>query len=590
MKQVLQNLGSGETSLADVPAPLARRGLLLIRTEASLVSLGTEKMLVSFGQANLLEKARQQPEKVKQVIQKIGTDGLRPTIEAVRAKLDQPLALGYCNAGRVVGIGDGVTGFSLLNRVVSNGAHAEVVSVSKHLCARIPDNVSSEAAAFTVVAAIGLQGVRLAAPSVGETVAVIGLGLIGLLTVQILRANGCRVLGTDFDSKKCALARRFGAETVDLSMGGDPLAAAEAFSRGRGVDAVLITASTKSSEPVSQAARMCRKRGRIVLVGVTGLELNRSEFYEKELTFQVSCSYGPGRYDPAYEQGGHDYPVGFVRWTEQRNFEAVLDLMASGAVDPTPLISHRFPIERAVEAYDLVGQGEGLGIVLSYAPGERREAIGERRIRLPSDRPTVRPFDRSTGAAPVIGVIGAGNYTGQTLLPALAKTGARLHTIISGGGVTAVHLGRKFRFEHAGTSAAEVFADPEINTVLITTRHDSHARYVLEALRAGKRVFVEKPLCLSLEELEEIGGAVGGEARDVIARTTQRSSLQEGNIQMEGPALSGPFREGRTTQRSSLQDGNIQMEGPAPSGPFREARTTQRSSLQEGNIQMEGPA
>jgi predicted dehydrogenase len=496
MKQILQHLGSGETLLADVPAPLVRSGHLLIRTESSLVSLGTERMLVSFGQANLLDKARQQPERVKQVLQKIRTDGLFVTVEAVRARLDQPLPLGYCNAGTVIEVGAGVTGFSPGDRVISNGAHAEIVCVPRNLCCRIPDEVSTAEAPFAVVAAIALQGIRLAAPTVGETVVVVGLGLIGLLAVQILRANGCRVLGTDLDPAKCALARAFGAETVDLGGGNDPVAAADAFSRGRGVDAVIITASTRSSEPVSQSARMCRKRGRIVLVGETGLQLNRAEFYEKELSFQVSCSYGPGRYDADYEQSGHDYPPGFVRWTEQRNFEAVLDLLASGAIRTESLTSHHFDIENALEAYALVAEGRGLGILLGYPPG-RPEVTFARVVALPKPAPP-RP------EAAIVGMIGAGNYSRQTLLPALMTTGARLRLIVSSAGVTAAHLGRKFGFEQAGTDASAVFADPEINTVLITTRHDSHARLVLDGLRAGKRIFVEKPLAITEAELDDL--------------------------------------------------------------------------------------
>lgn len=498
MRQILQNLRSGETLLADVPAPGVRAGHVLIRTETSLVSLGTERMLVSFGQANLLDKARQQPDKVKQVLQKIRTDGLFPTIEAVRSKLDQPLALGYCNAGVVLAVGDGVQGFSVGDRVVSNGPHAEVVCIPENLCARIPDGISPETAAFTIVGSIGLQGVRLAAPTVGESVVVVGLGLIGLLTVQILRANGCRVLGTDFDKAKCALARELGAEVVDLSAGTDAVAAAEVFSRGRGVDAVLITASTKSNEPVSQAARMCRKRGRIVLVGVVGLELNRAEFYEKELSFQVSCSYGPGRYDPQYEQGGHDYPVGLVRWTEQRNFEAVLDLMAAGAVETGPLVSHRFKLDNALQAYELVAQGRGLGIVLEYSKGGEPTVTTAQRIPLPSASAT----DGSTGRSVVVSALGAGNFAGQVLLPALVKAGAKLQTLVSVSGVTAAHFGRKLGFAAAGTNERTAFDDTAVEAVVIATRHSSHARLVGEAIAAGKAVFVEKPLCVTREELD----------------------------------------------------------------------------------------
>src|SRR5882672_9001283 len=340
MRQVLQELGSGRTILAEVPEPATPQGSLRILTHRSLISAGTERMLVEFGRAGWVERARQQPERVRQVLDKLRTDGVAATLEAVRSKLDQTLPLGYCNVGEV-DAGVDVSGFSAGDRVVSNGPHAEVVTVPVNLCARIPAAVSDDAAAFAVLGAIGLQGVRLAAPTLGESFVVTGLGLIGLITVQLLRANGCRVLGIDPDPSRTALARQFGALTVDLGRGEDPLAAAADFTGGHGVDGVLISAATKSDEPVSQAAHMCRKRGRIVLVGVTGLQLNRADFYEKELTFQVSCSYGPGRYDPDYEQGGRDYPFGFVRWTEQRNFEAVLELMTSNRLDVLPLITHR---------------------------------------------------------------------------------------------------------------------------------------------------------------------------------------------------------------------------------------------------------
>lgn len=348
MKQILQNLKTGRTELAQVPAPGAGSGHVLVKTDISLISAGTERMLISFGKAGLIDKMRQQPDKVKQVLDKIRTDGLAPTIEAVQSKLNQPVALGYCNVGRVL---DGASFFKENERVVSNGPHAEFVRVPRNLCAAVPDEVSDEEAAFTVVGAIALQGIRLAQPSLGEAFVVTGLGLIGLLAVQLLRAHGCRVLGIDYDASKLELARSFGAETVNLSRSEDPVSLSERFSRGRGVDGVIITAATRSSELVHQAALMCRKRGRIVLVGVTGLELSRDDFYKKELSFQVSCSYGPGRYDPSYEEKGCDYPAGYVRWTEQRNFEAVLDMMASGALDLKPLISHKFSMDRAESAY-----------------------------------------------------------------------------------------------------------------------------------------------------------------------------------------------------------------------------------------------
>jgi predicted dehydrogenase/threonine dehydrogenase-like Zn-dependent dehydrogenase len=506
MKQVLQSLQNGATKLTEVPAPSAMTGQLLIHTNISLVSAGTERMLVEFGKANWLDKVRQQPDKVRMVLDKVRTEGLAVTVEAVRSKLDQPLAPGYCNVGRVAELGVGVKGLAVGDRVVSNGKHAEVVCVPKNLCARIPDSVADEQAAFAVLAAIGLQGIRLAKPTLGECVVVTGLGLIGLLTVQMLRAQGCRVLGIDFDPQRLALARQFGAEVVNPDAGENVLAAAQTFSRGRGVDAVIITASTQSNEPVNQAAKMCRTRGRIVLVGVTGLELSRADFYEKELSFQVSCSYGPGRYDPAYEKGGQDYPVGFVRWTEQRNFEAVLDLMASGQLDVAPLITHRFPLERAPDAYALLTSAEpSLGILLEYPAAARAGPVR------PAEGRTVLLAPAALAPAKGgIAFLGAGNYAGRVLMPAFRKAGAQLHTVVSAGGVSAAHYGRKFGFSKASTDASEVLADPAVDTVVIATRHNVHARQVLAALRAGKHVFCEKPLCLTLDELAEIDAEASG--------------------------------------------------------------------------------
>jgi predicted dehydrogenase/threonine dehydrogenase-like Zn-dependent dehydrogenase len=510
MKQILQSISSGRTEVADVPCPSVKRGQLLIRTSQTLVSAGTERMLIEFGKAGWIDKARQQPDKVRMVLDKIKTDGLLPTLEAVFNKLDQPLPLGYCNVGHVIEVGVGGMTFSVADRVVSNGKHAEVVSVPANLCAKVPDVVSDDEASFTVLGAIALQGIRLVQPTLGETVVVTGLGLIGLVTVQLLRAHGCRVLGLDFDAEKLALAQSFGAEVVNLAAGQDPVLTAQAYSRGRGVDAVIITASTKSNEPVRQAALMCRKRGRIVLVGVAGLELSRADFYEKELTFQVSCSYGPGRYDPNYEEQGNDYPVGFVRWTEQRNFEAVLDMMANGRLDVMPLISHRFPIEAAEQAYDLVGGGgRSLGILLSY-PHDQRSMLAVRRQTAelrPQASPPNQPLSSEGTKESVrasLGFVGAGNYATAVLIPAFKAAGARLKTVASSGGVSGLHAGRKFGFETTTTDTASVLADAAVSAVVITTRHDSHARLVCEALREGKHVFVEKPLCLTLDELEEI--------------------------------------------------------------------------------------
>ncbi|MCH7861089.1 bi-domain-containing oxidoreductase [Sphingomonas sp. NPDC092331] len=499
MKQILQSLKTGETEVVDVPMPGVGRGRLLIDTSVTLVSAGTERMLVEFGKGNWLSKARQQPDKVKMVLQKVRSDGLAATLEAVRSKLDQPITLGYCNVGTVLKYGADVRGFAVGDRVVSNGQHAEMVSVPANLTVRIPDAVSDEQAVFTVLGAIGLQGIRLVQPTLGECVVVTGLGLIGLLTVQMLVAQGCRVLGIDTNPERLALARQFGAETVHAAE--DVLSAASAFSRGRGVDAVLLTAATKSSDPVSQAAQMCRKRGRIVLVGVTGLNLSRADFYEKELSFQVSCSYGPGRYDPAYEEQGQDYPIGFVRWTEQRNFEAVLDLMAAGKIDVAPLITHRFAIDDAGDAYSLLASSEpSLGILLDYPEPAEPGAGTARTLQLSQAQP---------GGRGSLTVLGAGNYASRTLIPAFIKAGAIPHALASANGSSAAFFARKFGFALASSDTAAMIADPQSDTVVIGTRHDSHARLTLDALRAGKHVFCEKPLCLTLDELAEIEEEAG---------------------------------------------------------------------------------
>lgn len=551
MKQILQNLGDGETLLAEVAAPGVRPGYLLVETEASLVSLGTEKMLVDFGRAGWLEKVRKQPEKVKQVLQKIKTDGLFPTIDAVRSKLEEPVQLGYCNAGRVLAVGAGVEGFAVGDRVASNGPHAEVVCVPKNLCAKVPEGVGAEDAAFTVLGSIALQGVRLLAPALGENVVVTGLGLIGLVAVQILQAAGCRVFGLDFDPAKCALARELGAQALDLSTGADPVAATAQWTQGRGVDAVLITASTKSSEPVSQAARMSRKRGRVVLVGVTGLELNRSEFYEKEISFQVSCSYGPGRYDESYEQDGRDYPLPYVRWTEGRNFAAVLDLLAAGRLNIARLVSHRFDFENALEAYQVVGSGKALGIVLSYKTGKAGDgklartlataATATETATAVASASATTPANSTPPATITAGFLGAGNFTGRTLLPAMKGLPVRLRTIVSAGGVTGAHLAAKFGFAQSSTDAQSVLGDPAVDAVFITTRHNAHARQVLAALDAGKHVFVEKPLCLTLDELAAIrDAATARPAQILMLGFNRRFSPHTAAVRDALRAISGP--------------------------------------------------
>jgi predicted dehydrogenase/threonine dehydrogenase-like Zn-dependent dehydrogenase len=504
LKQVLQDIKKGNTSLVTAPSPKVSKGKLLIHTCNSLISTGTERMLVDFGKASYLQKARQQPEKVAMVLEKIKTDGLLTTIEAVQSKLDQPLPSGYCNVGIVAEVGEDVQGFQIGDRVVSNGPHADIVHISQNLCSKIPDQVDDEQATFTVVASIALQGLRLAQPTLGECFVVTGVGLIGLLAVQLLRAHGCRVLAIDLDDKKLQLAKEFGAEICNPSLGEDPVATGMAFSRSHGVDGVIITASTKSNDPMTQAARMCRKRGRIVLVGVTGLELNRADFYEKELSFQVSCSYGPGRYDPEYEEKGLDYPIGFVRWTEQRNFEAVLDMLSSGQLNIKPLITHTFDFEDSPLAYQkLTADNSCLGIILKYTSEPRERAVHKVDLK----NPVV--FDSKK---PILGVIGAGNYAARVLLPACKKAGAQCHTLVTSGGINAVIQGNKIGFAQASTDIDALLANPEINTVVIATRHNSHASLVVKALNAGKQVFVEKPLAINLQSLAEVEAAYHSKA------------------------------------------------------------------------------
>ena len=501
MKQILQNISNGETSIVDIPSPKNIPGSLLISTSNSLISAGTERMLIEFGKANYLQKARQQPDKVREVIDKVRTDGVFSTYEAIKSKLDQPIPLGYCNAGVV--INSMVEGFSSGDRVISNGNHAEIVRVPKNLCAKIPDEVDDESAAFTVIGSISLQGIRLTNPTLGETVVVSGLGLVGLISVQMLLANGCRVLGIDYDSERCALAKSFGAEIVDLSKDQDPLEICSSFTSSHGADAVIITASTESNELIHEAAQMCRKRGRIVLVGVTGLNLNRDDFFEKELTFQVSASYGPGRYDSNYEENGNDYPIGFVRWTEQRNFEAVLEMMRSGSLNLKSLVTHRYSIEDGLKAYKALEESSSLAILIDYKD-KVKNAEGTRTISLKKLKSNLQTGNN----IPNIAVIGAGNHASRTLIPALKKTKGNLHTLYSSGGVSGFHHGIKAGFQNTSTDIDEIWSSKEIDTVVVATRHDNHAELVVKALDNGKNIFVEKPLALTLGQLKNIDDAV----------------------------------------------------------------------------------
>lgn len=492
---VLQDLSDGATRLVDAPAPNAGRSGIVIATQASVVSAGTERMLVDFGRASLLGKARSQPHRVAEVIDKARTDGIGTTVDAVRSKLAQPIPLGYSSGGVVVEVGAEVAGVAVGDLVATAGAHAELSAVPVNLTAPVPAGVAPEHAAFATIGSIALQGVRLAQPTVGERFAVIGLGLVGLLTVQILQAQGCHVLGIDPNPARRARAEDYGATTVDA--GQDVLAAAAELTGGRGIDGVIICASTTSNEPVHQAAQMSRQRGRIVLVGVTGLELQRADFYEKELTFQVSSSYGPGRYDPAYEDGGHDYPFGLVRWTAARNMEAVLGLIATGRLDVGSLVTHTYPFDEAPGAYEtLVSDPAALGIVLTYPEVDLAAdapTVLHRRVTLPA---TTAPSGQAR-----VGVLGAGNFAAQVLLPAVRDAGGSIRTVVSSGGTTASLAASRFGAALASTDVDDVFDDADLDTVVVATRHDSHARYVDRALRAGKHVFVEKPLAVTADDL-----------------------------------------------------------------------------------------
>jgi predicted dehydrogenase/threonine dehydrogenase-like Zn-dependent dehydrogenase len=510
MKQILQNLKNGETTVVEVPSPTVKPGHLRIQTKLSLISSGTERMITHFGKSNYLNKAKQQPDKVVQVLNKIKTDGLESTLNTVSARLDEPQPLGYSNIGIITHIGDSVDGFKVGDRVVSNGRHAEIVNVPKNLCAKIPDRVSDETAVFTVVSSIGLQGVRLANPTIGETFVVYGLGLIGLLTIQILKANGCRVLGLDISTERVEIAKMFGIEAIDLSQGADPISAGLTFSNGNGVDSVIITASTKDDSIIRNAAKMSRKRGRIVLIGVVGLKLNRSDFYDKELSFQVSCSYGPGRYDSDYEEQGNDYPIGFVRWTEKRNFEAVLELMASGLIKIKPLISSRVSLEESPYAYDKVLTGKDIATILQYPDQVAYD------VRTITNQDATNEIQSVKINQPKIGMIGAGNFTKARLLPILKKTDVFLDTIVSAKGLSSYSAAKKFGFKNNTNDLNNIWSNEEIDTVFITTKHDSHADLVIKAIECGKNVFVEKPLALTFKELKNIQSAIALQPSSIL--------------------------------------------------------------------------
>lgn len=504
MKQVVQNMRSGETQLLDVPVPRAAPGTALVRTAASLVSAGTERATVAFADQNLLGKARSRPDLVRQVIDKAITEGPLSALDAVLNRLDQPMTLGYSSAGTVVAVGDGLTGFAPGDRVVCAGGghavHAEYAQVPQNLMAHLPDGVEFEAGAFATLGAIALHGFRLSGAGLSDRVAVIGMGLVGQLALSIGRASGASVFGVDLSAERVLLGRKRGFAAATR---GEAEAEAQAFTHGMGFDAVLICAATDSDDPVALAGDIARDRANVVSIGDVGLDVPRRVYYAKELNLVVSRSYGPGRYDPVYEERGQDYPAGYVRWTEGRNLEAVADMLASGQVDVSMLISHRIPIDDAVSAYELIQQPESgaMGVVLVYPEAEAD-------LGMPASVQTLR---ESSGPAEAVklGVIGAGHFATATSLPAMAKVkGVQKVALASGGGLSASHAGRKYGFAYTTSDEAEILEDPDVNTVAILTRNNLHARQTADALAAPKHVLCEKPPALNETELAQVWSAL----------------------------------------------------------------------------------
>ncbi len=499
MKQILQNMRDGKTTVKDIPLPSVKRNGALVKTMASLVSAGTERMLVEFAEKNLVAKATSRPDLVKQVLSKAQREGIIPTIEAAFNKLDQPMPLGYSSAGIIQEIGRELVGFQPGDRVACAGGgyavHAEYGVIPQNLLVHLPENVDFESAAFATLGAISLQGFRLANPQLGESVCVIGLGLLGLLSVQISKAAGCSVFGIDIDPQRVSLANLLGVSAVIRA---DCESSARSFTSEHGFDHILICADTHSNDPVELAGILARDHGTVVAIGAFGMDIPRKVYYEKELTFKVSRSYGPGRYDTLYEEGGKDYPYGYIRWTEGRNIQAFVDLMATGKVNVQPLITHRFPIDEAEKAYELITGKSGepfLGVLLTYP--DSGELIQPKKI-------TFQPALKTEGKI-CVGVLGAGNYAQAVFLPAIKKTGnVILAGIASASGLSATHAAQKFGFGFAASDENEILGNPEVNTVVILTRHHQHARQVITALENGKNVYCEKPLALCEEELQKI--------------------------------------------------------------------------------------
>lgn len=499
MKQIIQYLKNGKVDLIDVPTPSLRPGHILISSKYSLISSGTEKMLINFGKANIFDKARSQPDKVKQVFNKIKTDGFHSTYKSVQSKLNEPISLGYCNTGVV--IESSVKEFKVGDRVVSNGSHAEVVCVPKNLCAKIPDNVADEESTFTVVSSIGLNGVRLLKPTLGETIVVFGLGLIGLLTCQILLNSGCNVIGIDPDENKCEIAKKYGIKVINNFSNVDTVNLVINLTENIGCDGVIITASSSSNEIITQSAKMSRKKGRIVLIGVVDLNLSRDEFYKKELSFQVSSSYGPGRYDHEYEDNGIDYPIAYTRWTEQRNFKAILDMFSKKKIDIIDLISNKYLFYDALKAYDLLidNSNKPIGILLKYP--ENKLNLSLKKDKLIEDYTNDSNIKNSKNE---FSFIGAGNYVKNMLLPAFIKSGAHPKFIVSSKGLSAALIAKKFKFDQAISNHNLIFENKNQNSVVVATQHDTHAEFVLKALKNNKHLFIEKPLCINRNEFNLI--------------------------------------------------------------------------------------
>ncbi len=512
MKQLIQDLKKGDTILEDVPTPKVTADTILIKTSRSLVSLGTEKTLVEFGKASFIQKAKQQPDKVKMVLDKMRMDGVLPTLEAVFNKLNQPIPLGYCNVGTVVDIGENINGFKIGDRVASNGNHAEYVCVPKNLVAKIPDNVSDDEATFTIIGSIGLQGIRLCNPTFGENIVVIGLGLVGLITAELLKSNGCNVIAYDFDQKKVDIASKKGILAFNCS-NIDPIQFVSQRTNSIGADGVIITASAKSDTIMHEAAQMSRKNGRIILIGVVELDLIRSDFYEKELTFQVSCSYGPGRYDEDYEEKGKDYPVGYVRWTEKRNFETILESMSKGLLDVKSLITDKVSINKYEKIYDNINKESSIASIFKYSEHPKINST----IRLFNES-----YDKSKG---IFGIIGAGNFTSSIIIPSMLKASASLKYIASNKGLSAKILAKKGKIGNATSNYKKILDDSEVDAVIISTRHNLHASMIIDALNAQKHVFVEKPLCLNNEELNKIIEKQNNSRRMVVVGFNRRFSM-----------------------------------------------------------------